>query len=66
MAEIITNADAEYAFDIVKTICAKVGPGLPGTFQERERAAIIKKNWTRTLAPEMWSLRNSALRRGPS
>lgn len=43
MPEIITNADAQYAFDIVKTICTEVGPGLPGTSQERERAAIIKK-----------------------
>ncbi len=43
MPEIISNNDACYAFDIVKTICAEVGPGLPGTSQERERAAIIQK-----------------------
>ena len=43
MAEIITNDDAQYAYDIVRTICTEVGPGLPGTPQERERAAIIKK-----------------------
>jgi len=43
MAEIITNDDAQYAYDIVKTICTEVGPGLPGTPQERERAAILKK-----------------------
>jgi hypothetical protein len=43
MPEIITNTDAHYAFDIVKTICAEVGPGLPGSSQERGRAAIIKK-----------------------
>jgi hypothetical protein len=43
MPEIITNDDACYAFDIVKTICMEVGPGLPGSSQERERAAIIKK-----------------------
>src|SRR5512143_2398346 len=43
MAEIITNQDARYAFDIVKQICTEVGPGLPGSSQERERAAIIKK-----------------------
>ena len=43
MLEIISNADAHYAFDIVKTICTEVGPGLPGSFQERERAMIIKK-----------------------
>jgi len=43
MPEIITNDDAHYAFDIVKAICTKVGPGLPGSSQERERAAYIKK-----------------------
>jgi hypothetical protein len=43
MPEIITNDDAHYAYDIVETICAEVGPGLPGSSQERERAAIIKR-----------------------
>jgi len=43
VAEVITNDDAQYAYDIVKTICTEVGPGLPGTPQERERAAILKK-----------------------
>ena len=43
MPEIITNDDALYAYDIVKTICTKVGPGLPGSAQERKRADIIKK-----------------------
>ncbi len=43
MSEIITSNDAQYAFDIVKTICTEVGPGLPGSSQERERAAIIKR-----------------------
>jgi hypothetical protein len=43
MPEIITNDDALYAYDIVKTICTKVGPGLPGSSQERKRADIIKK-----------------------
>ncbi len=43
MAEMITNDDAQYAFDIVKRICSEVGPGQPGSPQEQERAAIIKK-----------------------
>jgi hypothetical protein len=43
MPEIITNQDAQYAYDLVKTICTQVGPGLPGSSQERERAAIIKR-----------------------
>ena len=42
MPEIITSDDAQYALDIVKRICVQVGPGLPGTFQERERTGIIK------------------------
>jgi hypothetical protein len=43
MPEIISESDANYAFDIVKKICREVGPGLPGSLQERERADIIKK-----------------------
>jgi hypothetical protein len=43
MPEIITNNDAHYAYDIVKTICTEVGPGLPGSSQERERAVYIKR-----------------------
>ena len=43
MAEIIANDDARYAFDIVKAICTEVGPGLSGSSQERERAAVIRR-----------------------
>jgi len=43
MTEVITNNDAHYALDIVKAICTEVGPGVPGSSQERERAAMIKK-----------------------
>ena len=42
MTGTITDDDAEYALDIVKKICAEVGPGLPGTSQERQRAEVIK------------------------
>jgi hypothetical protein len=35
--------DARYALAIVETICAQVGPGLPGSPQERARAAILQK-----------------------
>jgi hypothetical protein len=41
--DMITDSDAHYAFDIVRTICTEVGPGLPASPQERERAAIIAK-----------------------
>jgi hypothetical protein len=41
--ETITVHDAHYAHDIVKRICTEVGPGSPGSSQEWERAAIIKR-----------------------
>ncbi len=43
MAAEITTQDAQYAWDIVKKICTEVGPGIPATPQERERAEIIKR-----------------------
>jgi hypothetical protein len=43
MPEAVTDDDAQYALDIVKAICTEVGPGLPGSPQERERAAMIKR-----------------------
>ena len=43
MPEIITNSDASYALNFVIKICREVGPGLPGSPQEGERADIIKK-----------------------
>ena len=49
---IITSNDAQYALDIVKTICTKVGPGLPGSSQERERAGMIKKELESHLGAE--------------
>ena len=52
MSEIITNDDAQYAFELVKTICTEVGPGLPGSSQERERAPIIKKELESHLGAE--------------
>src|SRR5512135_2402902 len=42
MPESMTEEDARYALDLVKTICARVGPGQPGSGQERERADIIE------------------------
>lgn len=48
----ITTDDARYAIEIVKTICNEVGPGLPGTRQERERAFILKKELESHLGAE--------------
>jgi hypothetical protein len=52
MAEMIADQDAQYAMDIVKKICTEVGPGLPGTPQERERAEMIKKELESHLGAE--------------
>ena len=65
MPEIVNDNDAQYAFDIVKTICTEVGPGLPGTPQERARAEIIKKELEPTWVKGMSSLKNSPLRHEP-
>lgn len=43
MTQAITDDDAGYAYDIVKRICTEVGPGLPGSSQERARAAVIQR-----------------------
>lgn len=43
MEKMISNDDVQYAFELVRTICTEVGPGLPGSSQERERAEILKK-----------------------
>lgn len=52
MPEQISDSDAHYALDIVKTICAEVGPGMPGTPQERERAAVIGRELASHLGAE--------------
>lgn len=44
MPELISDQDAVYALEIVKDICSKAGPGLPGSPKERERAAMIQKD----------------------
>jgi Peptidase family M28 len=52
MADEITSQDAQYAWDIVKKICTEVGPGLPASPQERQRAEIIKKELEAHLGEE--------------
>jgi hypothetical protein len=43
MPETPTRDDANYAIDLVRTICDEVGPGLAGSPQERARGALIAK-----------------------
>jgi hypothetical protein len=52
MTDVITTQDAQYAFDIVKAICTEVGPGIPASPQERERAYMIKKELEAHLGTE--------------
>jgi hypothetical protein len=52
MPESVTIDDAQYAIDIVRAICTEVGPGIPGSFQERERAAYIQKELESHLGAE--------------
>jgi len=47
----ITDDDARYAFGIVERICAQVGPGVPGSHQERQRAAILEQELQAHLGP---------------
>lgn len=52
MPALISENDANYALDIVRKICTKVGPGLPGSSQERERAEMIKRELEAHLGAE--------------
>jgi hypothetical protein len=42
MPQAVSLQDAQYAFDLVEKICTEVGPGLPGTPQERQRGEMIQ------------------------
>lgn len=64
MAEEITSQDAQYALDIVKEICREVGPGIPGSPQERERAEIIKRELETHLGAENVSVEEFTLAPG--
>ena len=41
MPELISDLDARYALELVGRICTEAGPGVPGSPQEGQRAAII-------------------------
>jgi hypothetical protein len=41
--ETVTEGDAQYALDLVGRICRDVGPGVPGSLQERKRAEMIRR-----------------------
>lgn len=52
MSPLPSPEDARYAYTIVDEICARVGPGMPGTRQERERADIIRRELATHLGAE--------------
>lgn len=43
MAKNLDSSYSEYALSLVSKICNEIGPGSPGTPQEKARAAILKK-----------------------
>lgn len=47
----ITSEDASYALSFVEAICTQVGPGIPASPQERERAEMIKRELETHLGP---------------
>jgi hypothetical protein len=57
----ITETEAQYALGIVRRICDEVGPGLPGSPQERARAEIIRQELESHLGPENVSLEDFRL-----
>ena len=65
MAETITNADAQYALDIVSGSARKLDPGMPGTPQERDRAAILQAELELHLGPGNVTAKNLPWHRRP-
>jgi peptidase M28-like protein len=49
---VITEHDATFVLNLVRTICSDAGPGLPGTSQERQRGAIIRRELETCLGAE--------------
>lgn len=46
-AEIATEGDARDALDLVSRICRDVGPGVPGSHQERHMRQSWRRTWER-------------------
>ncbi len=64
MPATISTEDAQYALDLVSKICADVGPGMPATSQERERAAVFKNELELHLGAENVALEEFTLSPG--
>ena len=44
--------DTSYAYAVVDEICARVGPGMPGTLQEHERADVVRRELEKHLGED--------------
>jgi hypothetical protein len=64
MSATLSSNDAQYAYDIVKKICDEVGPGTPGSPQEKARAMIIKKELESHLGSDNVSVEEFSLSPG--
>lgn len=60
MTAAISADDVQYALDLVRRICDEIGPGLPGTPQERARAEIIRQELEAHLGVENVSMEEFA------
>ncbi len=49
---LVTDADADYMFGLIKKICTEVGPGSPCTPQEERRATILKEEMEKLVGAE--------------
>ena len=50
--QLVTDADADYLFGLIKKICTGVGPGSPCTPQEEQRAMILKEEMEKLVGAE--------------
>lgn len=48
-SQFVTQADAQYVYDVIKRICLEVGPGIACSPQERARATIIEQELAKTV-----------------
>jgi hypothetical protein len=48
MAGYVRDDDVDYMFDLIKRICTEVGPGNPGSLQEKARARIMASEFRKS------------------
>jgi hypothetical protein len=60
----VTGADADYMFGVIKKICTEVGPGIPCSPQEEQRAMILKEEMEKLVGPENVAVEKAILAPG--